>query len=71
MRILVKVFLLLLLLLAGNAMANTCTAKSGTNNWSSASPWSGCGVPDDGDTVTIPSAGTVTLNVDCQKIARL
>lgn len=47
------------------ALAGNCTS-TGTMNWSFAAGWSGCGIsiPKDGDTVTISTGSTVTLDVD-------
>lgn len=56
---------------AGAAVAATCTAKFGANNWGSPSSWSGCGVPKDGDAVIIPSGSTMTLNIDTKGIINL
>jgi len=71
MKIFSKLVILFVTLLAGQVIAATCTAKTGAQNWGSASSWSGCGVPKDGDTVIIPNGSTVTLNEDTNDIANL
>jgi len=48
-------------------MASFTSSQSGL--WSSASTWSGAGVPGDGDTVTIASGHTVTFDVDQSSFA--
>src|SRR5450830_1654033 len=63
MKIFLKVIFLLFMLLAGQAMAATCTSIA-SGNWGTASTWT-CtsgSVPASGDTVVIASPNTVTLN---------
>lgn len=52
--------------------ANLCVSRA-TGNWSASSIWNGCvgGVPEDGDTVTIASPHTVTLDRSSNTIASL
>lgn len=69
LKLILKTLVALAFLNVGVAMAATCTAKTGARNWGSASSWTGCGVPKDGDVVVIPSGSTVTLNVDTNDIA--
>lgn len=63
MKILFKVIFMVLVLVAGQAMAATCTSiKSG--NWNTSSTWNCNKTPGSGDTVTILSGHNVTLNGD-------
>lgn len=66
-----RIFLLLLFcLLSFQASAATCTAKA-SDNWSKASTWSCGAAPAAGDTVSIPSSYSVTLNTDSAAIGSL
>ena len=68
-----RILLLVLAMLSEQALAATCTAKTGSQSWKSTGAWTGCGgnVPQDGDTVVIPSGSTVTLDENSQNIATL
>lgn len=56
---------LFVLLFSAEASATNCTSQA-SGDWSNASTWTSCdgSVPDGGDTVTIASGHTVTLNTD-------
>jgi hypothetical protein len=58
-----------LLLFAPALFAAVCVS-AGTGNWGTAATWSSCGgiVPKDGDSVTIQTGHTVTLNVNSAKL---
>jgi MSHA biogenesis protein MshQ len=58
---------------AQSALARTCTAKTGSVNWSNNNSWSNCGgnTPQSGDTVIIPNGSTVTLTQNINAIASL
>jgi len=75
MKTLLKFILMLAALPVGQAMAATytCTAKSGSKDWSNSSSWTNCNnkVPQDGDSVIIPSGSTVTLDTNSNQIASL
>jgi len=73
MKISLKFFVLFCTLLAGQAMAATCTAKTGAQNWDDKNSWAGCGnnPPKNNDLVIIPDGSTVTLDKDTKDIASL
>ena len=72
MKIFLNVIFLLFALLAGEAMAATCTSKA-SGNWNSASTWnctSGT-TPANGDTVILASPYSVSLNNNNRTVASL
>jgi hypothetical protein len=53
------------------AMAAICTSNAGALNWNTAATWN-CGhVPATADSVIVPNASTVTLDVDTNTLASL
>lgn len=72
MKIFLKVIFLLFALLAGEAMAATCTSKA-NGNWNSPSTWSCTSgtTPANGDTVILASPYSVSLNNNDQTAASL
>jgi MSHA biogenesis protein MshQ len=66
------VFVCLVMVSGLSAAANSCTSRI-TGNWGTTSTWSNCGgvTPAAGDSVTIESGNTVTLNINSPAIGSL
>ena len=64
------VMCLVAMLLAGQAVAKTCTSKTSAD-WNKASSWTGCGEPGAGDSVVISSGNNIKIDANTAAVANV